>query len=143
MQEIQVEHRYAAPPRAVWDVYVDHARWNEWAGMSQSRVTRPGSPDPNGAGCVRELGAGPSRALEEVVEFEPPKRLTYRVVGGAMPIRDHLGEVLFEADGDGTRIVWRCRFASKLPGLGPLLRLAVTAFFRHALRGLERVHFSD
>jgi len=141
MQEVRVEHRYAASPQAVWDVYTDHAGWHEWAGMPESRVVTPGTPDPNGTGCVRQLGAGPGRALEQVVDFEPPKRMTYRLVGGKLPMRDHLGEVLFEPDGDGTRIVWRCRFESGIPGLGWALRLAVTAFFRHALKGLERVHF--
>lgn len=141
MQEIEVEHRYAAPPQAVWDVYTDHASWKDWAGVPQARLAKEGSPNPNGVGCVRELGVGPSRALEEVVDFEPPKRMAYKVVGGIMPIRDHLGEVFFEPDGDGTRIVWRCRFDSKIPGLGWLLRLGITGFFRNALRGLERVHF--
>jgi uncharacterized protein YndB with AHSA1/START domain len=142
MQEIEVEHRYAAPPQEVWDVYTDHAGWKGWAGMSHSRLTRTGSPDPNGAGCIREIGSGPGKVLEEVVEFEPPKRMTYRVVGGIAPMRDHLGEVLFEADGDGTRIIWRCRFESSVPGLGWVLRHGVTVFFRSALKGLERVHFS-
>ena len=141
MQEIEVEHRYAAPPQAVWDVYTDHAGWKNWAGMPHSRLTRTGSPDPNGVGCIRELGAGPGKALEEIVEFEPPKRMTYRVVGGIMPVRNHLGEVLFEADGAGTRIVWRCRFESKIPGLGWVLRRGIAAFFQNALKGLERVHF--
>ena len=141
MQKIEVEHRYAAPPQAVWDVYTDHAGWKDWAGVPKSRLAKEGSPDPNGVGCIRELGAGPSKALEEVMDFEPPKRMTYHLVGGIMPIRDHFGEVLFETDGDGTRIVWRCRFESKIPGLGWLLRRGVTGFFKAALRGLERVHF--
>ena len=141
MQHVRAERRYPASPQAVWDVYTDHAGWKEWAGMPSSVVTRPGAPDPNGSGCIRQLGAGPSQALEEVLDFEPPKRMTYRVVGGPMPIRDHLGEVLFEPDGDGTRIVWTCRFESTVPGLGWPLRLGITAFFRMALRGLARVHF--
>ncbi|MGI9592022.1 MAG: SRPBCC family protein [Myxococcota bacterium] len=141
MQEVQVEHRYAGPPQAVWDVYTDHANWKDWAGMPSSRVVKTGAPDPNGTGCVRALGAGARGVLEEVVDFEPPKRMTYRVVGGIMPLRDHLGEVLFEPDGDGTRIVWRCRFESTIPGLGWALRLGIRAFFAAVLRGLERVHF--
>jgi uncharacterized protein YndB with AHSA1/START domain len=141
MQEVHVEHRYSAPPQAVWDVYTDHAGWKEWAGMPDSQVTRAGAPDPNGTGCIRELGAGSRGTQEEVVDFEPPKRMTYRVIGGIMPMRDHLGEVLFEPDGEGTRIVWRCHFESTVPGLGWAMRLGVTVFFRRALRGLERVHF--
>jgi hypothetical protein len=78
-----------------------------------------------------------------VLEFEPPRRMTYRVVSGGLPMKDHLGEVLFEPDGAGTRVVWRCRFASRIPGLGGLQQRLVTRFFRAALDGLARRHFPD
>lgn len=143
MQELRVERRFSASPQEVWDVYTDHARWNEWAGMSVSRLAREGAPDRNGVGCVRELGSAGALAVEEVLSFEPPKRMTYTVRGGPLPVKDHLGEVDFEPDGDGTRVVWRCRFASKIPGLGPLLRIAITVFFRRALEGLAREKLPD
>ena len=143
MQQVEVERRFSAPPQAVWDVYTDHARWSEWAGFARSWLEVEGRPDRNGSGAVRAFGSGPVRAFEEVLDFEPPKRMTYRLVRGGLPLRDHLGEVVFEPDGDGTRVVWRCRFESKLPGLGGLLRVAVTRVFRQALEGLARRHFPD
>ncbi|MDJ0848722.1 MAG: SRPBCC family protein [Myxococcota bacterium] len=143
MQEVEVVRRFAAPPQAVWDVYVDHARWQEWAGVGRSVLQIEGQPERNGAGAVRVLGPWPGRATEEVVEFEPPKRMTYRVVKGGLPMRDHLGEVRFEPDGGGTRVVWRCRFESRIPGAGGLMRRAVTKVFRDALEGLARHHFPD
>jgi hypothetical protein len=69
--------------------------------------------------------------------------MTYRLVGGVPLLRDHLGEVRFEPDGDGTRVVWRCRFESRIPGLGGLLRALVTRMFRQALEGLARKRFPD
>ena len=138
MQEVEVSHRYDAPPQAVWDVYTDHARWSEWAGTPGSRLTKQGSPDPNGTGAVRAFVGG---LREEVLDFEPPKRMTYTVTAGLFPVKDHLGEVRFEPDGDGTRIVWRCRFESKIPGLGGLLRRVVVSSFTKALEGLEHHSF--
>ena len=139
MQHVEVVHRFNAPPQAVWDVYTDHARWSEWAGTPGSRLVKEGSRERNGTGAVRAFLGG---LREEVLDFEPPKRMTYRVVGGLFPIRDHLGEVTLEPDGDGTRLVWRCRFESRIPGLGGILQRFVTATFRRALRGLERHSFS-
>jgi uncharacterized protein YndB with AHSA1/START domain len=124
-------------------VYTDHASWAEWAGGRASRLERPGDPAPNGVGCVRVLGPGPLAAHEEILSFEPPKRMTYRIVGGGAPFRDHLGEVAFEPDGDGTRIVWRCRFESKIPGLGRFFRFMVSRLFRGVLDGLAEHHFPD
>jgi hypothetical protein len=46
--------------------------------------------------------------------------------------------VLFEPDGEGTRVTWRCRFDSRIPGLGGLQRLLITRMFRKALDGLAR-----
>ena len=136
MQQVEVVRRFPEPPERVFAVYTDHAGWSRWAGVGSSRLARPGHPHPNGTGALRLLGPGPFAAREEVLDFEPPKRMTYRVVGGGIPLRNHLGEVLFEPDGGGTRVVWRCRFESGVPGLGPLLRGIVTRVFRRALEGL-------
>ncbi len=139
MQQVEVTHRYNAKPQDVWDVYTDHARWSEWAGTPGSRLAREGSPERNGKGAVRAFAGG---MREEVVDFDPPKRMTYTIIAGFFPVKNHLGEVVFEPDGDGTRVVWRCRFESKIPGLGGLLRRFVTSTFRRALAGLERHSFS-
>ena len=141
VQEIEIERKFCAPPQEVWDVYTDHAGWSAWAGFQKSWLEVAGSPDRNGAGAVRGFSSGGVRVFEEVIEFEPPKRMTYRVVRGAGPMKDHLGEVVFEPDGAGTRVIWRCRVDSKVPGLGPLMRFFVTWPFRRALDGLERHSF--
>jgi uncharacterized protein YndB with AHSA1/START domain len=143
MQRVEVTRRFAAPPQAVWDVYTDHAGWEEWAGVGRSRLSSQGQPERNGVGAVRALGPGPLAAYEEVLEFEPPKRMTYRVLHGGIPVRNHLGEVRFEPDGDGTRVVWTCRFESRVPLMGGVFRRIVTRVFRQALDGLAKHAFPD
>ena len=139
VRRVEVQHRFNASPQAVWDVYSDHARWSEWAGTPGSRLVVRGHPDPNGVGAVRGFVGG---MREEVLTFDPPKRMTYTVIAGLFPVKDHEGEVVFEADGDGTLVTWRCRFKSKIPGLGGLLERVVTGTFRRGLEGLERHSFS-
>ena len=147
MQHIEVERRFPASPQQVWDVYTDHAGWKNWAGpvFKVAFLETEGRTDPNGSGAVRCFGAGPTRVLEEVLDFEPPKRMTYRVVRGGLPMKDHLGEVVFEPDsderGEGTRVVWRCRFRAPIPLLGPLMRFGVRRLFASALEGLARHSF--
>lgn len=138
-QHVEVTHRYEASPQAVWDVYTDHARWSEWAGTPESRLVTPGHPDANGVGAVRGFAGG---MREEVLSFEPPKRMTYAIVAGLFPVKDHEGEVLFEAEHGGTVVTWCCRFRPKIPGTGALLRRIVIATFRRSLEGLERHSFS-
>ena len=138
MQHVEVRHHFRAPVERVWARYTDHASWSTWAGLGRVRLAREGTPAPNGVGCVREFAAGGMGLQEEVVSFEPPRRMTYQVVRGGGPITDHLGEVLFEARDGGTDVTWRCRFRSRVPGLGGLIRLGIGRVFRGALRGLER-----
>ena len=143
MPSVEVERHFAAPVEEVWRVYTDHAGWSAWAGFSKSWREVEGKPDRNGTGAVRGFASGRLSVLEEVLEFDPPKRMTYRVVKGEGPMKNHHGEVVCEPEGDGTRVTWRCRFDSKVPGLGWLMRLYVTRVFRTALDGLAAHAFPD
>lgn len=138
MQQVEVSKIIHAPLQNVWDRYTDHVSWTQWAGLGKVRLAREGVPPPNGVGCVRVISSGGIEVHEEVLTFEAPRRMTYRVVKGGIPIRDHLGDVQFEALNDATRIVWRCQFNSKIPGLGGAFRWLVTRLFRNALNGLAK-----
>ncbi len=141
MQRVEVRRRIDGSPQDVWDVYTDHVAWGDWGGLGPVRLERQGEPPPGGTGCVRVVGHAPLAAVEEILSFEPPKRMTYRIVRGGLPMRDHFGEVELEPDGEGTRITWRCRFESRIPGLGGLMRFAVERVFGRVLDGMVREHF--
>jgi len=145
MQHVDVTRRFRAPLQQVWDTYTDHAGWKNWAGFSKSWLEKEGAPHRNGVGCVRGFANGPVEVFEEVVEWDPPRRMAYRIVRGGLPMKDHFGEVTFEADGDATVVRWRCRFDSKipLPGFAWAMRAFIDRFFRQALEGLARKHFPD
>lgn len=143
MQHVNVQRRFRAPVDKVWQVYTDHAGWKHWAGFSNSWLETEGKPDRNGLGCVRGFGSNGVNVYEEVVEWDPPKRFAYRITRGGLPMKDHYGETMFEADGDGTLVTWRCRFDSRIPGLGWLMRLFVERIFRGGLEGLAKKHFPD
>lgn len=138
MQHVEVEAIIPAAIDKVWARYTDHVSWSRWAGLGPVHLDREGSPPPNGVGCIRVIGRGRLAVREEVVDFEPPRRMTYRIIGGAVPLRDHFGEVLFEPEGEATRIVWRCRFRSGIPGLGGVARRLISRMFRNVLAALAR-----
>ena len=143
MEQVEVRRRIAGTPEQVFAAYTDHASWAVWAGVGPARLAREGVPAPNGVGCVRVLGPRLAAVHEEVLSFEAPKRMTYRIAKGLPLLRGHFGEVDFSADGSGTLIVWRCRFESRIPGLGGLLRRAILRTFRGALEGLARQRFPE
>jgi len=135
---VEVQQVFAAPIETVWDRYTDHVSWTEWAGLGRVRLDREGVPTPNGVGCVREFSSFGAKVYEEVLTFDRPRRMTYRIVRGGLPIRAHLGEVLFEPRDGGTLVTWRCQFESRIPGLGGVFRAFITRLFRNALQALAR-----
>ena len=143
MQEVQVTRRFAAKPQEVWDAYTEHGAWKEWAGIRHSTLEVAGHTHKNGTGAVRCLGSFGFNALERIIDFDPPKRMTYSVFKGGLPMRKHLGEVILEPDGDCTQLIWNCRFDSKVPGLGWLMKLYIVRFFCSALDGLAKHSFPD
>jgi uncharacterized protein YndB with AHSA1/START domain len=138
MQHVEVEEVVEAPVERVWARYTDHVSWSEWAGMGRVRLERQGEPPPNGVGCVRVIGSAGVAVHEEVLRFEAPRFMSYRVVRGGIPIDNHLGEVFFEAHPRGTLVRWCCRFDSRVPGLGGAFRRLIQFLFARALRGLKR-----
>ncbi|MFQ5352735.1 MAG: SRPBCC family protein, partial [Candidatus Binatia bacterium] len=131
-----VERTISASPESVWARYTDHLSWQDWAGLGRVRLDKEGVPSPNGVGCVRVIGSFGVSVFEEVTEFKVPEKMSYRVVKGGLPIKDHLGEVFFRPNGTATLVTWRCRFRSKIPGLGWLFRLIILKVFRDTLEGL-------
>lgn len=95
----------SAPVERVWALLADHAEYSSWSILATSRLVEPGRPAPNGVGAVRFFGFGRIGSLEEVVAFEPPHRLAYRIVGG-LPIASYRAEVRLTPMDTGTRIEW-------------------------------------
>ena len=112
--------------------------WQEWAGIGRVHLAREGVPAPNGVGCVRVISTAGVGVHEVVLAFERPRRMTYSLIKGPVPMKDHFGEVLFEAENGGTRVTWRCQFNSIIPGLGGLQQRFISRLFRQVLEGLGR-----
>jgi len=138
MQHVEVVRRFDAPVGRVFERYTDHRGWTDWAGLGRVTLDRTGTPAPNGVGCVRKITTAGVSVYEEVVAFEPDRRMVYRLIRGLVPIRNHEGEVLFEPDGSGTRVTWRCRFDSMIPGLGGIIQRGVSRMFGDVLDRLAR-----
>lgn len=142
MYEVVERRRILAPRGEVWNVYTDHVSWSDWAGIGKVRLAREGEPRPNGVGCVRVISSFVVSVHEEILSFDAPVRMTYRILRGGLPIRNHHGQVDFAEDGDATNVTWRCEFESRVPGLGPVWKAIITKVFRDTLTGLARYPFA-
>jgi uncharacterized protein YndB with AHSA1/START domain len=130
-----VSRHVAASPATVWDVVSDHTGMPRWTPFRRAVLETPGQPHPNGVGAVRSLHLIGPPTREEVLEFEPPHRLRYRLLSG-LPFRDYTGELNIEPEGIGSRLSTSVRFRTRVPGtqfFGPVaIRLATRAAARVA-----------
>jgi hypothetical protein len=106
-----------APPEIVFDVLTDHRRYAEMTRLRKSELEREGEPAPNGVGAIRAVSAIGPPLREEVIVYERPSRFSYKVLSGA-PVRDHLGTVLLDPAGAGTKITYAVKMIPTVPLVG-------------------------
>ena len=137
MPEFELGSQIAAPVERVWAVLSDHAGWQVWSGAQEVVVRQQGDPAPGGLGTIRVLRRGGFAIEEEVVGFEPPRRLAYRVTAG-LPVRDCDVEIRLDPSAAATRVSGHVRFRPLVPGTAWLLERVIRARLTDALAGLAR-----
>lgn len=120
MASFTLVREIGAPPEVVFDLLTDHRRYAEMTPLRRSELEREGEPAPNGVGAVRRLSAVGPPIREEVVAYERPARFSYKVLSG-LPVRDHLGTVLLEAGGSGTRMTYAVKTTPTVPLVGSIV----------------------
>jgi uncharacterized protein YndB with AHSA1/START domain len=137
MLRIELTKEIAADPERVFEVLSDHEGMVRWSGAREVVLRHPGDPPPNGLGAARVIRGSGVAFEEEIVGYDPPRRMEYRVVAG-LPIREHHGEILVEPEGEGSCVVWKVRFRTLIPGTGWLFRRLIERTLDRALSGLDR-----
>ncbi|MCA9512101.1 MAG: SRPBCC family protein [Myxococcota bacterium] len=133
-------HSVRARPEDVFAGLTDHEGLAGLPGVSSARLVRPGSPERNGVGALRELRVHGLRFVEEIVAFEPPKRLGYLVRECSLPLRHRFGEIRLEPAADGgTLATWASELAVPVVGrlVAPLLRRALVRGFVDMLDAID------
>ena len=128
--------RYDVPPDVLFGVATDHAGMGRWVGAPVKVIAAP--PD-GGVGTVRRISVGPLAIDEEIVLFEPPRRMIYRIVRG-LPLRYHRGEMRVSPWGDrGSQLAWEITLVSSVPFLAETIGRALERTINRGLRRLGEV----
>ncbi|MDX1570385.1 MAG: SRPBCC family protein [Xanthomonadales bacterium] len=137
MRTVHVEEVVGLPIEAVFELLADHADYDRLPGITKAELLRKGKEDRNGVGALRRIHLGDVVLDEEIVAFDPPRRLEYRIVA-SRPVRvDHkLGRVTLEPVGDSTRVTWTSTFAVRFPLIGWFVTRRAAKQFE---RGFHRV----
>lgn len=120
MFSIQVERTINKPIADVFAVISDHANYAQFKGVDASSLLLEGKDERNGLGAVREVVAAGSTLHEEIVAFQPPSLLAYKIIHSKpLPYDHQLGEVkLVAKDDNTTHVTWRSKGHITIPLLG-------------------------
>jgi uncharacterized protein YndB with AHSA1/START domain len=132
---VRAEVSVPASPAEVWPAFAGAPAWVDWfTGMKDAHYT---SPAPYGVGSTRSVRVMGLEADETILAFDPGKRFAFRVDAANLPMLRALVEIVtLEADGAGTRVVYRQALEAK-PWLRPLLPLLRGQMERGLRRGLD------
>jgi uncharacterized protein YndB with AHSA1/START domain len=135
---IDVYRHADAPIETVWAVISDHRGYASWTPMPTSELEVEGSPEPDGVGAIRRLGAPPMLAREQVVAFDPPRSMSYTILSG-MPVQGYRADVVLEPTSDGgTDIRWTGGFDAAPFGLSGVLRRVLATAISQLADGAMR-----
>lgn len=127
----------SASAARVWEIVSRHEGAPDWMPVREVVRRRRGHPLADGVGALRTVRGGGLVVEEQIVAFEPERRLAWRLLRGA-PVREHEAEITLEPTATGTRVCWRVRFRPRIPGTGRLLARGLASAIERALDGLQR-----
>jgi len=132
MQTARMGAYIDAPIERVWEILIDYPGYARIPGVQMSRMLEHGREHPMGVGAVRELRVAGTTFAEEILEFEPPRRLAYRIIR-SRPLRiDHeMGRVELISRGSGTEVKWSTTFRLAIPLIGDALSRPLRVLMQH------------
>ena len=142
MIEFTLTRTTTAPIETVFDALTNHRGIADyvWA-VRRSTLDREGVPAPNGVGAVRRLEAVGPPIVEEIIDYQRPRRYAYKMLSGP-PVRDHVGTIELREAGTGTAASWHLRSTPTIPGvdwlLTPVLKRVIGLLFNGAIDAAER-----
>jgi hypothetical protein len=139
--EVDARAQSTAAPESVWALLTDAPTWVTWAAGCREAVVESG----HGLGEIRRFRLAPVPGLawprltvrERTTRFEPPHYWAYQMLSGLPSVTDFAAHVTLGGTlGGGTAIGWHVSFASRIPGLGPVLRGRLKRLYGDAAAGL-------
>jgi uncharacterized protein YndB with AHSA1/START domain len=136
--QILLDESLRRPLPEVFEALSNHNNMGKLFGAPVKRIKDGPAGDLNGVGSVRQLGpSGPLAVHETVTAVVPLQRIDYFVSKGGAPMKNHQGQIRFEATPQGTHVQWQIDYDMP-PLLGGIVRQVLTKVLTRALRSLNR-----
>ena len=120
MFEIEVKRTISANIDKIFDLISDHANYQKFKAIDQSSVLKQSVIEHNGTGTVRKVSSGSFIVVEEILEFNQPKLMGYKIKQAKPFSMDHQkGIIELEAvDDNTTKVRWYSKGRITTPVIG-------------------------
>ncbi|MBU3061395.1 SRPBCC family protein [Nocardia sp. NEAU-G5] len=125
MRTVTLERTIRAPAADVFDWLTDATNYQRVPVIRRVMLVRPGDVAEHGVGAVRLLVTPFVRVTEEIVEYDPPRMMRYKLLSSYPTLRYLDGLMTFRDVAHGTRMCWRTEFEVAAPIFGDLWTLAM------------------
>lgn len=139
VSEVSATARSDAPPHKVTELLADGRTWPEWSPIGQAWIEQDSA---DVVGEIRKFKTGRTTTVEEVVAYEPGRRLQYTLLEG-LPLRDYVSTIDVDYRPGGSTITWTSRFVPGRPGTGGIYRWMLRRFLKDMAEGLARAAAED
>jgi uncharacterized protein YndB with AHSA1/START domain len=137
MNKIYVEKTLNAPIELVFEALVDHENYDRFPGVDQSTLMIHGVHTKNGLGARREIRTGFFKLEEDIVAFDAPYLMEYRIMKFfPLKVNHILGRVELESVEQGTRAKWTSEFDVPIPIVGKLIEKQIVSAFSQGFRNI-------
>lgn len=128
MKHLSVTKQLKVPVGRAYAYLAEHENLSAaFPGLKVERKSDGDDGSRNGAGSRRQLSVAGLLPFEETIdEVVENKLIKYHISKGS-PLKNHSGEIHFDADGDGCTVTWNIQFESIIPlSTGPTAKLLQT-----------------
>lgn len=145
MKTIIVKRTIKAPIEQVFDQLTDLANYEAFPGVRRARFIREGLREKNGVGAIREVDARVFWLQEEILGFDRPNRMDYRIQQSRPGINHESGSMVLKQTDKGVEVTWSSTFSLPLPMIsgvaeqvgGKLSELMFATILRHVDKKLS------
>ncbi|WP_132111254.1 SRPBCC family protein [Actinocrispum wychmicini] len=137
LQRLAARGHSDAEPAAVYALLKAGSTWPTWGTVERFVLERPGSPEPESVGAIRNFHTGRYKMRERVAELVENERFSYELLEG-LPLRGYRAIIDLSAANGGTDIHWHTTFRCKVPGMGWVYRRALQKITSDMVAGLVR-----
>ncbi|WP_216901933.1 SRPBCC family protein [Nocardia alni] len=136
MRTVKLQRTICAPAADVFEWLTDVTNFQRVPGILRVTLVRPGDITEHGTGAVRLLVTPLARVTQEIVEYDPPRLIRYKMLKSSPSVWQQEGTLRFEQVEEGTRVTWISVFGIATPIFGDLWTLAAAPMTVIGLRAI-------